>query len=213
MATTNLNSQSLGDVLVESGNGTPNHSSPVGSFYTNIDTGSIFINNNGSTNGWSPMNRVVWGEIYCQDNTTNTAGTTSWATLSGLTWNFYGGNGVTASNMGSYFGNGKLIVQKSGTYNVLATGSVQVQNSTAAYTFYLGVSKNGVDPVNGFWGSAMCDGNLTATALEEDDKCISISGVMSLNAGDTLELKMRMSSAVTDGRLESGNITIYRVND
>ena len=49
MATTNLLSQSLGDILVETGNGTPNHTSPSGAVYTDQDTGFQYLNLDGST--------------------------------------------------------------------------------------------------------------------------------------------------------------------
>ena len=75
MATTNLQTQSLGNILVESGDGTPNHTSPKGSYYTNITTGSIFINNTGDSTGWEMLNKVAWGEMYIQSNTTNTTTT------------------------------------------------------------------------------------------------------------------------------------------
>ena len=43
MATTNLNTQSIGDILIESGNGSPDHISPIGSYYTNEDSGTIYF--------------------------------------------------------------------------------------------------------------------------------------------------------------------------
>lgn len=209
MATTNLESQSLGGILVQSGNGTPNHTSPKGSYYTNITTGSLFINSDGTSSGWEMFNKVTWGEIYIIGNTTNTAGTTSWVSLTGLTWSFTGGNGI------EMLVNGKLRVKenKGGTYFLLATGSVQVQGVASAYDFFLGVSKNGATPANGFWQAAMCDGALSATATDEDDKTLSINNIVSLSAGDTLEMAMRMSSTIPNGRLETGNIFIYRIGD
>jgi len=209
MATTNLQSQSLGGVLIESGNGTPDHTSPKGSYYTNITTGSLFINSDGTSSGWEMLNKVAWGEIYIQSNTTNTAGTTNWVSLTGLTWTYTGGNGVEMVT------NGKLKVKpgKEGVYYLLATGSIQVQNVASAYDFFLGISKNGAVPSPGFWQGAMCDGALTATVANEDDKVLSINNIVSLSTSDTLEMSMRMSSAVPTGRLESANIFIYRIGD
>lgn len=209
MATTNLQSQSLGGILVESGNGTPDHTSPKGSYYTNIDTGTLFINSNGTSSGWETLNKVAWGEMFIQDNTTNTAGTTSWVSLTGLTWTFYGGNGTEMSS------NGKLRVKtnKGGTYLILATGVVQIQNVASAWTFFLGVSKNGATPSDGFWQSCMLDGALSSVTTDEDDKTLMINNTISLSAGDTLEMAMRMDSTTPTGRLESGNIFIYRIGD
>lgn len=209
MATTNLQSQSLGGILIESGNGTPDHTSPKGSYYTNITTGSLYINSDGGSSGWEMLNRNAWGEIYIQANGTNTAGTTNWVSLTGLTWSYTGGNGIDMVT------NGKLRVKPNngGLYFLFSVGSIQVQNVASAYDFFLGISKNGATPQPGFWQGAMCDGNLTATAAEEDDKTLSINNIVSLSDGDTLEMAMRMSSAVPQGRLESGSIFIYRIGD
>lgn len=49
MATTNLVSQSYGDVLLESGSGTPDHTSPKGSIYVDIDAPTIYKNVDGAT--------------------------------------------------------------------------------------------------------------------------------------------------------------------
>ena len=129
MPTTNLQTQSLGNILVESGNGTPDHTSPKGSYYTNITTGSLFINSDGTSSGWEMLNKVSWGEMYIQSNTTNTTTTTNWVSTTGLTWSFAGGNGTEMVTRG------KLSIRpnKEGVYYLLATGSVQVQGVAAAY--------------------------------------------------------------------------------
>lgn len=209
MATTNLQSQSLGGILIESGNGTPNHISPRGSYYTNIDTGSLFINSSGTSTGWEMMNKVAWGEIYLQANGTDTPGTTNWVSLSGLSWNFTGGNGVEMSPRGKI----RVKSGKGGLYHLLAVGSIQTQLVTSSWDFFLGVSKNGLTPSDGFFQGCQLDGNLTATAAEEDDKSLTITNIISLSAGDTLEMSLRMSSTTPTGRLESGNIFIYRIGD
>ena len=209
MATTNLQSQSLGNILIESGNGTPNHISSKGSYYTNIDTGSLFINSTGTSTGWEMMNKVAWGEIYLQANGTNTAGTTSWVSLSGLSWNFTGGNGIEMSPRGKL----RVKSNKGGLYHLLSVGSIQTQNVTSSYDFFLGISKNGLTPSDGFWQGCQLNGNLSATAALEDDKSLTITNIISLSAGDTLEMSLRMSSVTPSGRLESGSIFIYRIGD
>lgn len=54
MATTNLVSKTLGGILQQTGNGTPDHTSPIGSQYTDQDTGSFYINTDGAT---------AWGSV------------------------------------------------------------------------------------------------------------------------------------------------------
>ena len=71
MATTNLISKTLGCVLTESGNGTPDHTSPLGSLYSDKDTGSVWRNIDGSTQ-WEKLSTVAYGEAYVQGNTTST---------------------------------------------------------------------------------------------------------------------------------------------
>jgi hypothetical protein len=210
MATTNLQSQSLGDILVESGTGTPDHTSPRGSYYTNVSTGTLFINSTGTSSGWETLNKVAWGEMYIQDNVTTTAVTTlSWVSLTGLTWVFCCGNGTEMSTSGRL----KIKSNKGGTYLVNATGTIQTQGVASAFTFFLGVSKNNADPANGFWQGCMLDGNLSATAANEDDKTLMINNAISLAVNDTLEIKVRTDSVTPDLRLESGNIFVYRIGD
>ena len=155
------------------------------------------------------LNKVSWGEMYIQSNTTNTTTTTNWVSTTGLTWSFAGGNGTEMVT------NGKLRIRpnKGGVYYLLATGSVQIQNSAASFTFFFGVSKNGAIPANGFWQGGALDGNLSAVVLEEDDKTFSVTNFLSLSAGDTLEIALRASSAVPAARLEASNIFIYRIGD
>ena len=57
MATTNLSSSSSGDILIENGNGTPDHTSPLGSPYVDLDTGLHYVNTGGST--WSLGSKEV----------------------------------------------------------------------------------------------------------------------------------------------------------
>ena len=75
MATTNLISKSLGNVLTQSGNGTPDHASPAGSLYSDKDSGVLYQNSNGSTS-WFPLQTVAYGEGYYQANTTSTTTST-----------------------------------------------------------------------------------------------------------------------------------------
>ena len=63
MATTNLISKSLGDILLESGNGSPDHTSPKGSLYVDQDTAKVYQNTDGATN-WQSYQTVAYGEFY-----------------------------------------------------------------------------------------------------------------------------------------------------
>ena len=48
MATTNLKTITVGGVHMQSGNGTPNHPSPLGSIYIDLDTGLAYNNDDGA---------------------------------------------------------------------------------------------------------------------------------------------------------------------
>ena len=52
MATTNLIIKTIGDINIEHGNGTPDHTSNIGSIYINLDTGIHYRNDNG-TSSWN----------------------------------------------------------------------------------------------------------------------------------------------------------------
>ncbi len=87
MATTNLISQSMGDILVETGNGTPDHTSPRGSTYVDQDTGIIYTNTDGAVN-WVDYNTFTYANMWLTGNTTNTTVTVSstWYSLRPLSW-------------------------------------------------------------------------------------------------------------------------------
>ncbi len=53
MATSDLVSTSFGDLLLECGSGSPDHTSPKGSLYSNHDTGRRYINTDAGTT-WRP---------------------------------------------------------------------------------------------------------------------------------------------------------------
>lgn len=70
MATTNLKNITVGFVEIQSGNGVPDHSAPLGSIYINIDTGINYSNQNG----------ITWGAISTSGGAF-TGGTVSGATV------------------------------------------------------------------------------------------------------------------------------------
>ena len=55
---TNIKRKSLGSIELQSGNGAPTHSAPIGSQYTDLDTGIEYINKDGATN-WVDTNDVT----------------------------------------------------------------------------------------------------------------------------------------------------------
>ena len=193
MATTNLNSQSLGDILVESGNGIPNHTSPKGTYYTNIDTQTIFMNLNGTSSGWVTLNKLGWGELLFNDN-----GATTYAALSANVWAATNGGAVPwVLNSGSFgfeeINNGELRVKTGfgGTYRILQTCTVGLASGTAGYIMSMGFSVNDNDPVNGYWSEGGLNGNI----------------------GTTVEMAVSNNSGTQNIDVSEANITIMKIGD
>ena len=203
MATTNLISKSLGDILTESGNGTPNHVSPKGSLYTNQDTGTLHINNDGVT-GWTSMNVVSYGTIYVQENTTalptGTMVANTWYSTSGLTWN------TSIANNGFDSTGNVLTLQtgRDGLYEVIASATMIINVTGADYE--VGISKNGASPGNGAYNGA------SVTSLQSTGG-ISIITKMNLTGGDTLSLSLRNINSTVKGILKHGGIMATRIGD
>lgn len=67
----NIKSKSLGKILIQSGYGTPSHSAPNGTEFTNIVTGFKYLNNNTTgTDNWVSLNDI---EIQRETSTSKTA--------------------------------------------------------------------------------------------------------------------------------------------
>lgn len=202
MATSNLISKSLGGVLQETGNGNPDHTSPVGSTYVDQNTGIIYLNINGSTS-WIDINKISYGNMYVTGNTTAVTGvvTNTWYSLSGATWSGGSTNGVTFSG-----GTDVLVVNssKSGKYLVLGNGRINRQTANALYQ--LGISQNGNTPSDGFYHGS-------CTQATETSSSISIVGVLNLNAGDTVQLTARNITTTNNILISESSLTIYKIGN
>jgi hypothetical protein len=204
MATTNLISKSLGDVLVQVGNGNPDHTADKGSYYTNKDTGGLYINLDGSTR-WSPFEKISYSQITLTDNTTEiTPGSLDqWITTTTLGWTIGFNNGFTHSS-------GTLTPKtgRDGNYMVIIAACVELDPSfTATYEFEVGLSKNDSDPVGGLFNGTRVGSNV-------DKSSIGVVGYVDLVAGDTVRIKMRPTSSTTPNLLlNQGNLILIRVGD
>lgn len=140
MATTNLISQSLGDILTQSGNGTPDHTAPRGSIYTNQDTGVQYMNMTGAA-VWTELVLSAFGELYLTTTNTLSPSTTGYTELT-TNMSLRSSNGVSLSS-------GRLVVNSgfAGKYGVLLNATVQRNATTTTYT--MGVSKNTATPAAG----------------------------------------------------------------
>lgn len=92
MATTNLKSINTVGLIIQSGNGTPDHISPLGSKYTDLDTGLVWEN---KLAGWSTYKKYV--ALLTQTGANPPVATVLENTLSGIpvwTYVFSGSYGL-----------------------------------------------------------------------------------------------------------------------
>ena len=177
MATTNLISKSLGGVLLESGNGSPDHTSPRGSIYVDMDSASAYQNLDGATN-WQLYNTVAYGIAYYQDNTTDTtiSAQNAWTLVSNnLTLQESMGVGVTGSSMGIFSG-------YEGDYSV--RGEVTISYVAGTNNYEVGLSIDGNNPGIGSYNGTQIDATFTR-------QHIGFDSIVSLTASTTLELAVR----------------------
>jgi hypothetical protein len=188
MATTNLQSISLGDVLLQSGTGSPDHVSVEGSIYTDDSTGTVWTNQD-SISGWTALYKTGWAEMYTSATTTVSPST---STFTSITSNmiFRGGNGFS-------FSGGVLTVRpgRGGTYCLITTMSLQ---RNAATTFYdVGTYINATVPPQGDFHRSSVDTTRTYTN-------IIAKAYKTLAAGDTIGPCIKAGGA--------GNVNIIECN-
>jgi len=177
MSTTNLISKSLGDVLLESGNGTPDHISPKGSLYVDQDSGVAYQNKNNAT-AWAILNSVAYGEGYYQNNATQT-------TISTVnTWVAVGNTLIAGTNRGFSANTSTLVVLPGydGKYEV--RGDVTIEHVGGTPNFEVGLSINGAVPVAGTYNGNQVDATFTR-------QHIGFSTIANLVGGDTLQFGVR----------------------
>lgn len=197
MATTNLISKSLGDVLTESGNGEPDHTSPLGSLYSDKDTGNVWRNIDGVTT-WELLSTVAYGEAYVQDNTTPT-------TISSQdTWTASGIN-MTEGIVKGFSGgtqNLTLLDGYDGDYEIKLDASLT--NVTNSGNFEVGISVNGADPIDGRFGGCWLD---TTYSTQH----VGVQSLITLTGGTTLSIDVRKEVGTDNVILEHAQIFARKV--
>lgn len=200
MPTTNLISKSLGGVLQESGNGTPDHTSPLGSLYVNRDNAVIYINEDGGTN-WADVNKNSYGNMYVTGNTTaiTSVVTNTWYVLSAATWVGSSNDGITFSG-----GNDVLVVNtgRNGKYLAVANGRINRQTANAVYQ--IGISQNGANPANGFFHNS-------STNTTETTSVITVVGMFNLSDGDTMQLAARNITTTNNILVSEASLTLLKI--
>lgn len=197
MATTNLISKSLGDVLTESGNGTPDHTSPLGSLYTDKDTGYVWRNVDGTTT-WEKLATVSYGVGSYQDNTTVTSisATTTWFSVeNNLTEGLSKGFSASTNTL-------VLIDGYDGDYEI--RGNVTIDYNAGAANYEVGLSINGANPQSGDYSGAYIDATYTR-------QHIGFQTIHDLTGGTTLELAVRNLTNTGDVEIRHAQLLARRV--
>jgi hypothetical protein len=178
MATTNLISKSLGDVLLESGNGSPDHTSPKGSIYVDMDSASAYQNIDGVTN-WQLYNTVAYGIGYYQDNTTATT-----ISNTGSPWTLVSNNLTLQESIGVTVSGGSMGILSGyeGDYSV--RGEVTISYVAGTNNYEVGLSIDGNAPGVGAYNGTQIDATFTR-------QHIGFDSIVSLTASTTLELAVR----------------------
>ena len=206
MATSNLVSKSLGDIQLQSGSGTPDHTGTTSNLY--FDSGSfglyklnpIYSASNVTTT-WDKISSNESLSIVSTTNSSLTASSTSiWYTMSGSSfgWTTQNSNGFSVSN-------GRVtLTGSSGDYYVNAFATIDYTATLA--NFRIGIGKNALNPVTGFYAS----GTLWATGQQY--QTVNVVGVISLVSGDTLELAFNSSQSSTGTTSISGaSLTLNKI--
>lgn len=200
MATTNLISKSLGGILQESGNGSPDHTSPRGSTYVDQTTGVLYYNISGGNN-WVDINKNSYGNMYVTGNTIAVTGVTTntWYSLSGATWSGNSNNGVTFSATPK-----TLVVDsgKDGKYLIVGNGRINRQTANAVYQ--IGISKNNETPDNGYYHNS-------STSATETSSSISVIGMINLVSGDSISLAARNITTTNNILVSESSLTLLKI--
>lgn len=202
MPTSNLITKSLGSVLQESGNGSPNHVSPLGSTYVDISTAIKYINIDGGSS-WVDLNVNAYGNMYLTTGVAITPVINTWYTLSGSTW-----TGNTSNNGVSFSASTKTLSSdtgKGGKYLIFATGRF-LRSVGGNTNFQLGISKNNATPENGFFQGCSVGGAETSSS-------VSLVGQINLTDGDTIQLSARNILNTAAFTIADSSLTLVKIGN
>lgn len=198
MSTTNLISKSLGDVLTESGNGVPNHTSPKGSLYVDKDSGRLYQNKDGLTT-WFSFSTVAYGNSYYQGNTTQTVISTT------NVWTSVANNLTIGPSVGFTVSDNTMVLSEGYDGNYEINAELTISNVVGANNYEVGVSVNGDIPTAGSYnGSSVNSTFITQTIGIETNK--------TLVGGDTILLGVRNLTTTNNIIIRHAQLFIRRLD-
>ena len=198
MATSNLISRTLGSINVESGSGTPDHTAPTGSMYTDYSTGRTYLR---AASAWTLLTTSSFGGMYISNNAsvTTIGASNTWVNLNGLTFTLKAANGVSLSSNTLQIESGR-----SGKYHCMAT--VTIKRNVADGIYEVGISKNSAVPAS----SSINGGTINATVLTDN---IYISDYIDLADNDTVGLAIQSTNSTSSIIVQHATFVINRISD
>jgi hypothetical protein len=202
MPTSNLITSSLGNLQIQSGSGTPNHTANAGTVYYDNNTNMLWESIYGTGNSWMPLTPSIYGELDIDTNTTlsTPSGVNTFFSLSGLTW-------VNNNNnlKGFTVNNNKLVLNNGldGVYRVI--GNLGVLYNATVNDYKIGVSINGQVPALSAQSST---GTNTVKTAGHGTVIIDTY----LSGGTSVELTVAPTISGTGTfRVRDANLVIYRL--
>jgi hypothetical protein len=189
MATTNLISKSLGDLLTESGNGTPDHTSPKGSLYSDKDTGVVWVNTDDAT-AWQKLNSVAYGEVVIEGNTTSAT------TISSANQWTPSGVGIVEGFTVGFSGSSQYLILKNGydgDYSVRLDATLSHIAGTP--NFEVGISVNDNDPLAGRYSGCYIDST-------QSSQHVGVQSIINLTGGTKLSVDIQNLTDTSNVYLE-----------
>lgn len=198
MATTNLISKSLGDVLTESGNGVPDHISPKGSLYVDKDSGRLYQNIDGATT-WISFSTVAYAHGYYATNTiaTTISSTNTWTTVNN--------NFTEGASVGFSASTNTLVLKTGYDGNYEINGEITLSHVANANNFEVGVSINGANPTAGSYNGTSINATYTR-------QTVGFEANKNLVGGDIISLGVRNLSSTDDVIIRNAQIFIRRLD-
>lgn len=198
MSTQNLISKSLGDVLTESGNGVPDHTSPKGSLYVDKDSGRLYQNIDGLAT-WTSFSTVAYGHGFYEGNTNTTtiSSTDTWTTVSN---NFTEGN-----NVGFSADTNTLVLKNGYDGNYEINAEVTINHVSGDDNFEVGVSINGNIPTDGSYNGT----SINSTYIRQS---VGVETNKSLVGGDTILLGVRNLTSTNNVIIRHAQLFIRRLD-
>lgn len=206
MATSNLISKSLGDIKLQNGIGSPDHTGTTSNIYFDSNTVGVYKLNpiysaTSITSNWEKFSSNECVSVVSTASTSVVTSSTSvWYALSGSTFGW-----VNQYSSGFSSQNGLVtLTGSSGDYYLNASATIDY-NATLAL-FRVGVSKNVNVPVAGYYASG------TLWAVGQQYQTINVTGVISLVSGDTLQLAFNSpQTASSTTNLSGASLTLNKI--